>query len=172
MLKWLAIIAGAFVLVGVGLFLAGMMLPQDHTASRTTHLSQPPERVWATINDVAAYPSWRLELDSIHQLPARNGHAVWREYRRNNALTFEATTSEPPRHLVTRIADNGLPFGGSWDISISPEGTGSRIIVTEYGEIYNPLFRVMSKLMSQTATIDSYLSGLAGKLGDSYTPPA
>ncbi len=73
---------------------------------------------------------------------------------------------------MTRIADIGLPFGGTWDISISPEGTGSRITITENGEIYNPVFRVMSKLMNQTATIDSYLTGLAGKLGDTYTPPA
>lgn len=172
MLKWLAIIVGMFVAIGVALFAAGLMLPQNHTASRSTHLSQPPDSVWAAISNVGAYGSWRPDLDSVKLLPPRNGHAVWREFRSDNSLTFEATISEPPRHLVTRIMDTGLPFGGSWDISISPDGSGSKITITENGEVYNPIFRVMSKLMSQTATIDEYLTGLAGKLGDTYSPAA
>lgn len=170
MVKWLAIIVGVFLVIGLGLFVAGLMLPQNHTASRTTHLSQPPERVWATISDVATSASWRPDLDSVRMLPSRNGHVSWREFRGDNSLTLEATTSEPPRHLVTRIADKDLPFGGSWDISISPEEAGSKITITENGEVYNPLFRVMSKMMSQTATIDAYLTGLTRKLGGTYSP--
>lgn len=171
MLKWLTIIIVVLVLIGGAVFIAGSLLPQNHVASRTTHLSEPPERVWATITDVAAFPTWRTDVASVEQLPARNGNPVWREVSRSrNKLTFEAETSEPPRHLVTRIADKGLPFGGSWDYAISPDGTGSRITITENGEIYNPVFRVMSRFMSQTATIDSYLTALSARLGDRYTP--
>ena len=86
-------------------------------------------------------------------------------------MTFEAETAEQPRHQVTRIADKGLPFGGSWDYLIVPDGSGSRITITEHGEIYNPIFRVVSRAMGYTSTLDAYLESLAAKLGDKYTPP-
>lgn len=171
MLKWLTIVIVALLVAGVAVFLVGTMLPQDHIASRTAHLSPPPERVWAAITDAAAFPSWRPEVDSVAQLPPNGGKMVWREIsKRQNKLTYEAETSEPPTHLVTRIVDKGLPFGGSWDFAISPEGSGSRIIITENGAIYNPAFRVVSRIMGQTASIDAYLKSLAAKMGDKYVP--
>jgi hypothetical protein len=85
-------------------------------------------------------------------------------------LTYEAETSLPPEHLVTRIVDKGLPFGGSWDYAISHDGPGSKLTITENGEIYNPVFRVVSRVMGQTASIDAYLTALAARLGDKYVP--
>lgn len=171
MMKWLTTIIVVLLVAGVAVFLVGTMLPQDHTASRTTHLSQPPERVWATITDVAAFPSWRKEVDSATQLPPHAGKMVWREISKHqNKLTYEAETSVPPAHLVTRIVDRGLPFGGSWDYVISPDAGGSKITITENGEIYNPAFRVVSRVMGQTASIDAYLGALAARLGDRYVP--
>lgn len=172
MLKWLTIIVVALVVIGGCVFIVGMMLPQNHVASRTAHLSEPPEKVWATITDVAAFPSWRPNVETVETLPPRNGRMVWREASGNrNKLTFEAEVFDAPSHLVAHIIDKGLPFGGKWDYAIAPENSGSSITITEYGEVYNPMFRVVSKFMSQTATIDSYLTALALKLGDTYAPP-
>ena len=171
MMKWVTRIVVVLLLAGVAVFLVGTVLPQDHTASRTTRLSQSPDRVWATITDVAAFPSWRKEVDSVAQLPAHDGKMVWREISKHqNKLTYEAETSVPPAHLVTRIIGKGLPFGGSWDYSISPDGGGSKITITENGEIYNPAFRVVSRVMGQTASIDAYLGALAARLGGTYVP--
>ncbi|HYN81411.1 MAG TPA: SRPBCC family protein [Gemmatimonadaceae bacterium] len=172
MLKWLGIIVGVIVVLVAAVFIAGSMMPQNHTASRTAQLSQPPESVWTVITNIDSFPSWRNDVAVAEQLPSRDGKVVWRETSRSrNALTYEAETAEPPRHLVTRITDKGLPFGGSWDYMIVPDGSGSRITITEHGEIYNPIFRVVSRAMGHTSTIDAYLKSLAGRLGDSYTPP-
>ncbi len=172
MVKWLGIIIAVILVIGGAVFIAGSAMPQNHTASRTTRLSQPPERVWAVITDIPAFPSWRKDVAVVEQLPPRDGKTTWKEVsRKRNALTFEAVTAEPQRHLVTRIADKGLPFGGSWDYVIVPEGTGSRITITENGEIYNPVFRVVSRVMGYTGTIDAYLEALAAKLGGKYSPP-
>jgi uncharacterized protein YndB with AHSA1/START domain len=173
MVKWLGIIIVVLLVIGGAVFIAGSAMPQNHTASRTARLSQPPERVWAVITDIPAFPRWRKDVAVVEQLPPRDGKTVWKEVsRKRNALTFEAVTAEPPRHLVTRIADKGLPFGGSWDYVILPDGAGSRITITENGEIYNPIFRVVSRVIGYTATIDAYLEALAAKLGDKYTPPS
>lgn len=173
MLKWLGIVIVAILVIGGAVFIAGSAMPQNHTASRTARLSEPPERVWAVITDIPAFPSWRKDVAVVEQLPPRDGKTAWKEVSgKLNALTFEVVTAEPPRHLVTRIADKGLPFGGSWDYVIVPDSTGSRITITENGEIYNPIFRVVSRVIGYTATIDAYLEALAAKLGDKYTPPS
>lgn len=173
MQKWLIIIIVVLAAVFGSVFLIGSLLPQNHTASRTAQLKQPPERVWSTVTGIAEFPTWRPDVKSVEMLPTHNGNLVWREVsEKGNKLTFEAEAFEPPRHLVARIADKDLPFGGSWDYSISPDSGGSRITITEHGEVYNPIFKVVTRFMSKTATIDAYLTALAAKLGDSYTAPS
>jgi hypothetical protein len=169
-MKWLLIIVTALAVIVLGVTLAGLALPQNHVAQRSTHFSAPPDKVWATITDVAAYPTWRSDVASVQMLQADGGNVAWREVSsRGNKLAYEATTSEPPTHLVTLITDKGIPFGGSWDYRVAPDGTGSRITITENGEVYNPIFRFVSRyIMGHTATIDAYLKSLAAKLGDTY----
>jgi len=68
---------------------------------------------------------------------------------------------------VSRITDKGLPFGGSWDYRIERDGEGSKVTVTENGEVYNPIFRFVSRyVMGHTATLDKYLAALAAKTGE------
>jgi uncharacterized protein YndB with AHSA1/START domain len=166
MMTWLVRIVIGLVVIGVIVFIVGSLLPQNHTASRTAHFSQTPETVWAAITDVAAFPSWRSEVESVVQLAPQNDKPVWRETsHRGESITYASETWEPPRHLVTRITDKNLPFGGSWDYALSPSGTGSTLTITEHGEIYNPVFKVVSRFMSKTATMDAYLGALKAKLG-------
>lgn len=172
MLKWLVrIVIGLVVLMAIVL-VVGYSLPQNHTASRTAHFSQPPEHVWAAMTDFAAFPTWRKDVQSVEVLPSVDGTRSWRESSsQGSSLTFVTEAWDPPKHLTARIADKDLPFGGSWDYTISPSANGSTVTITENGEVYNPIFRVVSRFMSNTATIDAYLSALAAKLGDRYSPP-
>lgn len=171
MLTWLLrIVIGLIVLIAV-VVIVGYSLPKGHTASRTANLPAAPEKVWATITDFQNFPTWRKDVKAVDVLPTHNEKRSWREDGNNGVVTYEADEWNPPNHLVARIADKGLPYGGSWDYSISPNATGSTITIIEHGEVYNPVFRLVSRFMSQTATIDGYLSALATKLGGAYTPP-
>ena len=79
----------------------------------------------------------------------------------DGTIAFEAQESEPPRRLVTRITDKTLPFGGAWTFTLQPVDGGTKLTITENGEVYNPLFRVMSRFVfGHTATIDRYLTDL------------
>jgi len=92
---------------------------------------------------------------------------MWRETdKHGQTISFEAVESVPPRRLVTKIADAKLPFGGTWVYEIVPAGDSCTLTITENGEVYNPLFRFMSRfIIGQTATIDRYLDALKAKLG-------
>ena len=168
-MKWLLIVVGVLVLVVATAAIVGAMLPQNHVASRTAQLSLSPEKVWPIVTGVSDYPAWRSDVDSVERLATPN--LQWREVSGSDRMTFEATTLNAPSHFVTHIADKGLPFGGTWDYRIEPSGAGSRITITENGEVYNPVFRFVSKyFMGHTATIDKYLAALARRTGDTYAP--
>jgi uncharacterized protein YndB with AHSA1/START domain len=172
-MKWVLIIAGVLAVLVAVVLLIGTTLPQNHTASRAAHFNAPADSVWALITDVEQYPSWRRELDSVEVIQSPDGKLTWREVSGSDKITFEAMTMERPSRFVARITDKGLQFGGSWDYHIEPDGSGSRITITENGEVYNPVFRFVSRyVMGHTATLDKYLKSLAAKLGDGYAAPA
>jgi len=170
-MKWLLIVIGVLVLLVVIVAGTGFMLPVAHTARRSVTLRAAPANVWATVTDVAAYPAWRSDVDSVEVLAPVGGRPSWREKGENGEITYAMMRSDPPTRLVTRIVDRDLPFGGEWEYEITPEGTGSRIVITERGEVYNPVFRFVSRfVMGHTATIDGYLRALSAKFGETVTP--
>jgi uncharacterized protein YndB with AHSA1/START domain len=100
----------------------------------------------------------------VERLADQNGHAVWREtYKDGQSLPLEMVELQPPKRLVARIADPKLPFGGTWTYEITPAEGGCTITITERGEVYNPVFRLVSRFMNQAGTIETYLTDLARK---------
>ena len=171
-MKWLLIVAGVIAAVVVAVFLIGMTLPQNHTASRTLRLSVPPDSVWELITDVERHPAWRKDVSAVEVL-TREPVLSWRETTGGDRITYEAATSVKPSHFVARISDKNLPFGGSWDYRLVPAAAGTTLTITENGEVYNPLFRFVSKyIMGHSGTLDRYLSALAVRTGDKYVPDA
>lgn len=157
-------VAGGIVALGAALTGFGYMLPVAHTATRTAHFMAPPARVFTIIEDVERYPSWRPQVtrvEIVQRVPALR----WREIDRDEAVTFEMEERRPAERLVTRIADPSLPFGGSWAFDLTASGGGTSLTITENGEVYNPIFRLMSRFVfGHTATIDQYLEDLRRRL--------
>jgi hypothetical protein len=72
-----------------------------------------------------------------------------------------------------RIADPDLPFGGTWTYDITPDADGSRLKITEHGEVYNPIFRFMARcVFGHERTMKAYLSALEKKLASESAPRA
>lgn len=137
----IVLIALALVIVPVALVvLIGAMLPVAHHAQRTAQLSKSPAEVYAVLA----------------------GPTDWQPGRK---VPFEQLEANPPRKLVTRISDRSLPFGGTWTYELKPSNMGTELTITEDGEVYNPLFRFVSKfVIGHTATIDQYIGALKKKL--------
>jgi hypothetical protein len=72
---------------------------------------------------------------------------------------------------VSQIADKNSPFGGAWIFELSPTSDGTRLNITERGEIYNPVFRFMSRFVfGYTRTLDTYLGNVAHRFGENTIP--
>ena len=160
-MKWLVIVVATIALLVALTALVGSRLPRSHRASREQVLAASPEAVWTAVTDVQAFPSWRTDVRTVQRLPDRAGRPVWIEEGGSGKMTLAVERWEPPRILVVRIADPDLPFGGTWTYEITPAAEGSRLKITEDGEVYNPLFRFMARFVfGYEGTIGSYMSAL------------
>ena len=110
---------------GVGLIaLIGYFLPVGHEASRSADFTKPPEAMFALLSDVNNYKSWWDGAD----------------------VKSEVVESMPPSRIVTRVVGESQ-FGGTWTIDIAPTAGGSRVTITERGEIYNVVFRTLARFV-------------------------
>jgi hypothetical protein len=130
-MKIALIILGTLVVVIIVVALIGAMLPKAHTATRSALIRKQPRDVYAIIRELASTPEYEIVEDV------------------------------PPQRLVGRIADKSLPYGGSWTYVLEGAPEGTRLTITENGEVYNPIFRFLSKFVfGHTKTMDDYLASL------------
>ena len=170
-MKWIFRFLIAFAALVAVAWIIGMSLPQNHTVSRSARFAAAPETIWATLVDVSSYPEWRSGVDTVILLDGTENRLAWQESMGGDRLSFDADTTQRPKHLQSRITDTGIEFGGSWDYVIEPDGEGTRLTITENGEVYSPLFRFMSRyVMGHGSTIERYLSDLAARLGETSAP--
>jgi uncharacterized protein YndB with AHSA1/START domain len=166
---WLAAL-GIFIVVG-GLAGAGAALDEAHVASLTARYPAAPEAVFGVITDFERMPSWRADLERVEILSDPGEPIRFREHGEFGVITFEVDELTPPTRLVTRIADPDLAFGGRWIVQVSADGDGSRVTITERGEIKNPIFRVLSRFVyGYDSSLRSYLQSLGTELGSPVEP--
>jgi hypothetical protein len=165
MLKWTALIVVGILVLAAVVALIGIFLPKGHRASRTVVYSAPPESVYAAISDFARFPEWRSGVKTVEVLSNGEGDTRFREDGPHGPVTYKVEERRPGSRLVTRIDDPSLPFGGTWTLEVKPVAGGTELTITEDGEIYNPIFRVMSKVVfSPYETIDAYQTDLRKRL--------
>jgi hypothetical protein len=135
-MKIALLVVGVLVGLIAVIALIGLTLPRDHVASRTVRLRRAQADVFAACTANATDPKQREELK------------------------LEILESQSPSKLVTKIGP-GLPFGGTWTYEISTQGDETVLTVTERGEVYNPIFRFVSRfVMGHTATLDKFMASL------------
>jgi len=158
---WIAYVVGGVAGLIALMALIGLTLRADHVATRAAVIPGAPAEVFAVIRDVAGYPRWRSGLKKVDLLPPVDGKQAFREHGSQGTIPFVIDEDVPPSRLVTRIADDKLPFGGRWVITVEPEGGGSRVTVTEEGVVKNPIFRFLSRtVFSLTRTQELWLRDL------------
>ena len=166
MLKWTIYIAAGLLLIAVLAAVIGMLLPQGHRAARMVVHEAAPEVVFAAITEFAKLPEWRTGTTAVEVFDEAGGATRFREHGSNGTITYKVEAREPNSRLVIRIDDPSLPFGGTWTYELKAVPEGTALTITEDGEIYNPFFRLLSKLVfSPYDTIDTYQADLRRRLG-------
>jgi hypothetical protein len=161
-MKLLLRVVVVVLLLVTAVFAVGWFLPVAHVASRSASFARPPQDIYAAVSDVATYPRWWDELSEVEMLPTTNDRVRFRQHTSSGPIVMEVVESVPVSRFVTRIDDPEQPFGGTWTFALTPEGAGTRLTITERGEVYNPVFRFLSRFVfGHTGTIDSFLDALS-----------
>src|SRR5687768_13890590 len=164
-MKIALIILGAFAALVIIVVAIGLAQPVKHHAVSEARFRKSPAEIFAVITDAKNFPSWRPSVQSVKILPDSAGRKRFRETGSDGSITYEIEEAVPNTRLVTRIADRSLPFGGSWTYELIPDGDSTTLRITENGEVYNPVFRFISRfVMGHTATMDRYLRDLGNRL--------
>ena len=162
-MRWMIWIGAGLAVVVLILVVVGAMLPKAHTASRTARIAMPPDALYALLSDVDRYQTWRTDVKSLQRLPDKDGKPAWIEDVGGMKIPLHFERMERPALLVSRI-DGALAFGGSWTYQIAPASGGSDLTITENGEVYNVIFRFMSRFVfGYHATMDAFLKHLQAR---------
>jgi hypothetical protein len=163
-LRYIVMIVGLLVGLIAVVLIFGSALPVKHTVAREATYRATPEQLFTLIRNVSDYPSWQKSVSKVELLPDVDGKPSMRETNSGQAITYELSNIVPNQGMVSRISDAKLPFGGSWTYEIVPGASHdlTTLRITENGEVYNPVFRFVSKyVMGHSATIDKYLEAVA-----------
>jgi hypothetical protein len=163
-MKWVLLTLAAVVVLAGLVALVGAALPLRHHVTRKASFDVSPQALYAVI---AGPPDWRSGVKSFAVQASADGRRQWwEEDAHGQKITYEVEEEIAAKRMVVRIADRNLPYGGTWtyDIAPAPNG-GSELTITEDGEIYNVIFRFMSRfVLGYTATIKTYLRDLHAKV--------
>jgi uncharacterized protein YndB with AHSA1/START domain len=162
MKMWLIWTAAALVAVIALAWIAGALLPQAHVATVEQRHPAPPETVWALITAFEKQSEWR---QGVTKVTVAGGRVV-EHHQRFGEMGYRVAEMDPPRRLVTKEA--GGPehgFTGSWEFLLQPDGPGTRLTITERGEVFHPLFRLMARFVfGYETTMRQYQSDLSATL--------
>jgi Polyketide cyclase / dehydrase and lipid transport len=148
------IVIGVLALFVSGVAVTGAMLPKRHLATRSAAFNASPQKLFTLI---VGNQDWRPDVKSCELITAGDGKHFQREVSKHGqTVLYELEGSRPPFAIQRRIATENLPYGGTWTFSLEPANGETLVRITEDGEVYNPIFRFVSKfVMGQTATQDA-----------------
>jgi hypothetical protein len=163
-MKVLLILVAGLVLLIVGVVAVGASLPKRHVVSRSASYGVTAEQLFSLI---AGAQNWRPDVTKWESVSADGGRELTRETTRDGeTITYELLVRVPPISLQRRIATENLPYSGTWSYALQSNGGNTVVRITEDGQVYNPMFRFMSRfVVGQTRTMDNYLRALGKATG-------
>jgi Polyketide cyclase / dehydrase and lipid transport len=168
-MKIVLIVVAALIVLVLTVVVTGALLPKRHVSSRIARFHASPQQLFALI---AGPQNWRPDVAECEDIQDGSGRHLQRETnRRHETITYELLAVEPPRSIQRRIATPNLPYSGSWTFVLTPAANGTTVRITEDGEVYNPVFRFVTRfILGETATIDAYLRALGKATGQDVQP--
>ena len=159
---WIGWTLGVLIAACVVIYLIGAALPTDHIATGEALIPAPIDRVAARVRDVERQPDWRSGVTAIVDT-VRDDEAVrYVEVAGSDRTAYPLREDVPDRRFISTIADPSLPYGGTWTISLTPQGNATSVRVEERGTVRSPLFRFVSTvILGHERTLRTWLYDLA-----------
>lgn len=159
----LAVVAALLLLIAIVVGV-GLSLPAEHVVTRSAVLPHHPQAVWAAIRDFGRAAEWQPDVQEMERVHGESSE-TWRMRGSFGEVPIRVEDEVVGSELVTRIADEDLPFGGTWFYQLEPVENGTRLTITERGVVRNPAYRFLSRyVLGHEATVEGYLDALEERL--------
>jgi uncharacterized protein YndB with AHSA1/START domain len=161
LLRAMVIIAVMVVLFGGSVVGYGFVRNEPVKGHAEVIISAPREQVFALLADPRRTPEWRTEVEAIHDYrETGNGLAAWTEVSGGAELDLRISERVDNERIVIVVDDEFAHYRGEWVFTFSDHEGGTRLAVTEAGEVPNPFIRGMFHLLAnrdktQQAHLDS-----------------
>lgn len=165
-MKIVLMVLAALVLLAAVVLGIGATLPVGHRAVGEAVYPASRDSLFAVITDLERFPEWRSGVERVERQPAPAGEVRYVEFGADGEIPYQVIENVPGRRRVTRIAGNDLPFGGTWTFELTDAPGGTRLRITEDGEVYHPVFRFVSRyIMGHERSVNGFLDDLRRRLG-------
>ena len=163
-MRILLIVVAGVVLLVISVLVIGSLLPKRHVVSRSASYRATPEHLFSMIGGPQ---DWRPDVLRCETVPSVHGREFMRETTSNGeTITYELLDRMPARSVKRRIATENLPYSGTWTYSLQAHDGMTIVRITEDGQVYNPVFRFVSRfIVGHTRTMDAYLRALGKGTG-------
>ena len=157
----------AVVAAGAAFLGSGFLMPREHEAQTERLIQAPPARVWALVSGMDGMTSWLSGTASVVRMPDENGHAMWKVADRSGGtLVYVTRREEAPTTVVREVRDPAGNFGGTWTITLAPEGGATRVSIVENGWIAAAPFRPVQRfIIGYDSAMNTYLDDLSRAAG-------
>lgn len=138
------------VLAGVGMCAYGHSKPEGHTASGSEIIKAPLADVFALEADIKKRPEWMEQVKEVRDYKeGENGTASWLEvWNDGNEFDMKLAANAKDKMLRFEIRDRNEVFNGSWTLDFEAVEGGTRVTITEQGNIPNAFVRGMFHLVA------------------------
>jgi uncharacterized protein YndB with AHSA1/START domain len=162
--RWVLI---ATVVAGLG-FMA--LVRRDHNVELVvTYRKSPPDAVWRLLTDHAAEPTWLPAFGTVVRQSDVGGHEVWTHTSPDRSFSATAMTVSaiPEKRYERLLLRDDQPRNQSWDgrwvYELQPEGSGTRLTITEYGWTDGIPFFIAQRVLGSPDAFLQYYARMIGK---------
>lgn len=174
-MTWLWIVGGLLALVVGVPMVVGRFLPADYHGRAVAVYAAPPSAVWAALVDHRATPVTGRQWKGTEDLAPRDGLPVWVEDMGESKVTVRTVVRDTEERLVRELTDSVVPMTARVELTLEPDGEGTRVTGVNHMEIRDgtwhvPVFRfLMTVTGGADRSLREYLGAIGGALGTEPT---
>jgi uncharacterized protein YndB with AHSA1/START domain len=161
----LAILVAGFAAVA---FMA--LVRRDHKVELVViYPKSPPALVWRLLTDHAAEPTWLPAFGTVRRQPEIGGHEVWTHTSSDGSFSATVMTisAVPEQRYERLLLRDHQPRNESWDgrwvYELQPQGSGTRLAITEYGWTDGLLFFIRQRVLANPDAFLKYYASMVGR---------
>ncbi len=145
---WVSVVIGLVVLVAAAPFVVGRFLPEDYHGRVSVLLAAPPDAVWRALCDHRAAPVSGKMWKGTEDIASENGLPAWIEDIGQSKVTVRTLEWSEGSRIVRALADSVVPMTARTELTLVPEGGGTRLTGTNHialksGTWHVPIFRFL-----------------------------